>query len=232
MAKTEYFIKHKPTLFLNALTVTLACFLSFGLAILCPFVFSAPPSHSNPKLNKQKLSDEINSAASIETVYFTIRYDRDVNLNKVLRQINMRRLYLSGWQTTSESAGTGDKLANRVNILLQNVKEILGMFIKSPPFTIMIFSDQEDLFAEYARLTKRAQAVEAFYHHESKTIYTSEDTISDSVLAHELAHYVILHYFLVDPPEKISEMMAVYVDENLQGERLSKYVFRKEFRKK
>jgi predicted Zn-dependent protease len=47
------------------------------------------------------------------------------------------------------------------------------------------------------------------------TIYTSEQDISDSVIAHEIGHAVVDHFFTVKPPEKIGEMLAQYVDVHL-----------------
>ena len=40
--------------------------------------------------------------------------------------------------------------------------------------------------------------------------------ISDSVMAHEMAHAVIDNYFNVIPPEKTAELLATYVDSHLE----------------
>jgi len=40
--------------------------------------------------------------------------------------------------------------------------------------------------------------------------------LNENILAHEMGHCIIDHYFVILPPRKIQEMLAVYVDIHLQ----------------
>ena len=60
------------------------------------------------------------------------------------------------------------------------------------------------------------QRYQAFYIYQYMTIYTSEESISDSVMSHEMAHAVIDSYFSANPPPKVAEILATYVDVHLE----------------
>ena len=81
---------------------------------------------------------------------------------------------------------------------------------------IMVFDDSDEMEAEYFRIFGvSGKGVKSFYAHKYATIYASEKTISDSVLAHEMAHAVVDNYFSVVPPRKLGDIMASYVDVHL-----------------
>ncbi|MCX5666928.1 MAG: hypothetical protein NTY34_01245, partial [Candidatus Omnitrophica bacterium] len=63
---------------------------------------------------------------------------------------------------------------------------------------------------------KTRESYKSFYVHAYRTIYTSEESISDSVMVHEMAHAVIDNYFSVVPPAKVAEVLASYVDLHLE----------------
>jgi STE24 endopeptidase len=46
--------------------------------------------------------------------------------------------------------------------------------------------------------------------------FTSDEV--EVVIAHEMGHAAIDHYFAIKPPEKIAEMLAQYVDMHLGQE--------------
>ena len=48
------------------------------------------------------------------------------------------------------------------------------------------------------------------------TLFTSEEKVSANVLAHEIAHCIVDHYFSVIPPTKVAEMIAQYADAHIR----------------
>ena len=81
---------------------------------------------------------------------------------------------------------------------------------------IKIFKDDDALALAYFRMMGAHQHYQAFYIYQYRTIYTSEYTISDSVMSHEMAHAVIDNYFSANPPPKVAEILATYVDVHLE----------------
>jgi predicted metalloprotease len=55
----------------------------------------------------------------------------------------------------------------------------------------------------------------AFYSLSKKTIWISVDDANLHVLAHEIGHAVVDHYFKVRPPYNIHELMAQFVEKHI-----------------
>jgi len=153
---------------------------------------------------------------SIETNSFTIYYEQDVNLKRVYRKLQGRRFYVDGDSRSSTLSGFDEKIAYRINLILERVKQILGMYPAGVKFDIKIFKDPETIYDKWLEISKKKEKVKAFYVHEYRTVYISEDTISDSVMAHEMAHVITNFYFIIRPPYHINDMMAIYVDSHLE----------------
>jgi hypothetical protein len=99
---------------------------------------------------------------------------------------------------------------------LNRVKELLDMQPIMPKLKLRIFKNRGELNDEYFRIFNTRGNCPSFYVYKYNTIYTSEADISDSILAHEMAHAVIDHYFTVIPPRGVAEVLASYVDIHLE----------------
>lgn len=82
--------------------------------------------------------------------------------------------------------------------------------------SVRIFASQSELDDEYRRIFKKDSDMPSFYIHEYKTIYTTTNNISDSLMIHEMSHALVDHYFGVVPPEKIGEIISSYVEAHLE----------------
>ena len=99
-----------------------------------------------------------------------------------------------------------------VDQLFQRVQEILGMVEPDLKVEIRLFRNKAALSEVYEKFTGRPTQVPAFYCKETNTIYLDLEELSSGILAHEMAHAVISHFFLIDPPEKTCEVLCQYVD--------------------
>jgi hypothetical protein len=104
------------------------------------------------------------------------------------------------------------KAGRYVDQLFQRVQAILEMPKPDLKVEIRLFRDQPALSEAFEKIAGRATQAPAFYWKESNTIYLHLEQISTGILAHEMAHAVISHYFIIPPPEKISELLCQYVD--------------------
>lgn len=152
---------------------------------------------------------------SIESGYFTIYYRSSVNLRRIEANLR-RRIFYFDPASSQPDAGMEDKVAYRVDTLSNRVKEILDMHPNMPKISIRIFKDRSELREEYFKIFKTKEDLASFYVYKYDTIYTSEEEISDSVIAHEMAHAVIDHYFDIIPPKTVAEVLASYVDIHLE----------------
>jgi len=82
-------------------------------------------------------------------------------------------------------------------------------------FSIYLYQTYKEVEAIYRAIGGRGKAPIAFYSHRTKTIYVSLESITDRILAHEIAHVIINAYFGTPPPERMQEILAQYVDKYL-----------------
>ena len=152
---------------------------------------------------------------AIETESYTVYYEPEVNLKRVYEKLRRRRIYIRDRADRRSLVSIEEKIIHRLDLILQRVKETLEMNPAKAVFSIKIFKDEDDMYDNYTRITRKRDKVKSFYHHESGTTFVSEKDISDSSMAHEFAHVLVRHYFVIKPPSKVSEMMAIYVDTHL-----------------
>jgi len=161
---------------------------------------------------------EQDSWLTIKSNHLIIYCAQTVDLKTVSSKLERRGLFSSGVYDPNPASAPTEKVAYRMDRLLKRVKEILDMYPKIEGLKVKIFKDRAALNEEYCKIFSFKADYKGFYIDQHKTIYTSEEDISDSVVAHEMGHAVVDHYFSVIPPEKIREMLATYVDLHLEEE--------------
>ena len=146
----------------------------------------------------------------IDTRDFTVYYEDGVDLNAAARRLR-RKIFFFG-QGPSYDEGAEKSITYRLDSLFGRAREILDMYPEMSKIKIKIFKDEEGLYEVYQKLIGSRGWAKAFYVHFYRTIFTSEDTINDSVMAHEMAHAIIDHFYKSVPPPKVSEALASYID--------------------
>jgi len=152
----------------------------------------------------------------VKSRYFTIYYKKDADLKSVEKRLRRRTFYMAGMQKPDPLASVDEKIACRLDVLFQRAKQILDMYPSNMNVRIIVFSTQSELIDEYSAIFRyRDEDIRSFYIFKYDTVYTSEEDICDSIMAHEFAHAISDHYFMVPAPEKVKEMLASHVDESL-----------------
>ena len=172
--------------------------------------------------------------STLETGYITVYYSPDSDLDKMESSLRRRVSFFSS-DEPGDGAPVEDKIRYQLDALFRRSRDILDMRPTDMHLIIKVFKTRKELNDEYSRIFKedeeRPEDVESaegtetlkepredfrsFYINKYNTIYTSEEDISDSVIAHEMAHAIVDHYFAVIPPEKVRELLASYVDLHL-----------------
>jgi hypothetical protein len=158
---------------------------------------------------------------SIQGQSITIWCLPDANLRKLearlrTRDVPMNQEYRA--LLSNHSLSIEDRLKARIEIILLRVEDILGMDPKDLHVKIRIFKTRQEMNDAYAWMFNEQANFKSFYMHYFRSIYSNEQDFLDSVMAHELGHAVIDHYFSVPPPTRMAELMATYVDAQLDQE--------------
>lgn len=190
------------------LIIFLALFLIFS-----PFAFSQEMSpHDGPE-------GKIEDWTIVESSYATIFIDKDLDVSRVARQIDVgfarydpieRKLFLD------KGISDEERLANKIDIIARKAKKILDMHPEGLHVNIRVYKKEKELWETYEDIFNEKKDHKAFYIHKFETVYISLNNVSESVLAHEIGHALVDNYFAVLPPAKIRELLACYVDVHLK----------------
>ena len=155
----------------------------------------------------------------IETKHTIIQYetvedlkDFDSNIDYSPDGFSFSNLFSAG--DSDDPAGS---LARKLDALYERVQRILdmrGTMLKK--VRINIYSNRKKLHEAYHSITGQECRLKAWYIFEVNTVYISNDYVDEGIIAHEMAHSIIDHYFSVRPPEATAEILATYVDRHLE----------------
>ncbi len=152
------------------------------------------------------------------TRFCTVFYEKDVNLKLVNRRINLRFSDFYSPRTYREKADMSmeEILSDKFDAVFMKVQEILDMFPSKVHVAINVYKDKTGLNEAYEDIFHEPNTAESFYIYKTNIIYTTERAIREGLLAHEMAHCIIDHYFVILPPRKVQEMLAIYADVHLK----------------
>lgn len=156
--------------------------------------------------------------AVLETGYLTVYYIPGADLNGIESNLKRRVTYFDS-DIPSDNAPGEEKIRYQLDAIFRHAQAILDMRPANIHINIKIFRTRMNVGEEYIKIFGSVmpdmENLKAFYVNKYNTIYTSEEDISDSVIAHEMGHAIVDHYFAVIPPEKVRELLASYVDLHL-----------------
>ncbi len=150
--------------------------------------------------------------------FCTVSYEKDANLKTINRRINLRfsDFYTPGRFRKNAGLTMEDILSEKLDAIFSRVEDILDMYPSKINVTINIYKNRDSLDRVYDEIFNEQNKAVSFYIYKTNTIYTTERAITQAILAHEMAHCIIDHYFVILPPRKIQEMLAVYADVHLK----------------
>lgn len=150
--------------------------------------------------------------------FCVVFYEEGVNLDAVSRRINLRFSDFYSARQYREKADfpIEDIVAEKFDAIFTKVQDILDMYPSKIHVTINIYKNSDGLNTAYEEIFNEPGTAPSFYIYKTNTIYTTENAIREGILAHEMAHCIIDHYFVILPPRKIQEMLAAYADVHLK----------------
>jgi len=151
------------------------------------------------------------------TRFCAVFYEEGVDLMTVNRRINLGfpDFYSPRRYTEKVDLSTENILSEKFDAIFARIEDILDMHPSGIHVNINIYKTRDGLDAAYEEIFNEPNTAVSFYIYKTNTIYTTENAINERILAHEMAHCIIDHYFVILPPRKIQEMLAVYADVHL-----------------
>lgn len=160
------------------------------------------------------VEDGFGPAQRIKGGYFDIYYKQETRISDLVQQLNITP---SDRVLAGEGAVSATGLAGMLDTLFLRVSDILDMHLYSLRSNIKISPDYSHLRGVYRNLFNRdLDQMHSFYVHELNTVYILEENFRREILGHEIAHVIISHYFVVQPPVKVAEVLSGYVEYQLR----------------
>ena len=151
------------------------------------------------------------SSKTYETQYAAISYAEEKDLHTFTRNIGSGLSFLWG------SPEQNPLLAKtQVDKIVESICSILDMYPPNLRFGITLYRTQSEVTAAYRAQGIPGAAPITFYSHRTRSIAVAIDSITDNILAHEIAHAVISAYFVVPPPARMQEILAQYMDKHFR----------------
>ncbi len=150
-----------------------------------------------------------------ESQFCTVYHRQDIDFRLISRRLDIRAIQTTNIRKASGKEGEKEVFLEKLDTIFKKVEEVLDMYPSRINVNIKVFSSQDGLDKAYEELFNEPNTTVSFYVFKTNTIYTTEKAISESILAHEMAHCIIDHYFVILPPRKVQEILAVYADMHL-----------------
>ena len=200
--------------------------VSSALAVCIFSLYTMPLFCERPDTSADKSSSDTsnkNDEAASQSGWFVVKSnnleiycEETVNMPTVAGKLGREELFAKGIYGPNPTGAPPQKIAYMMDRLLKRAKEILDMNPDMLGLKVKIYKNREGLDKEYFRIFGAKTDLKSYYVHSLGTIYTCEDDISDSIIAYEMGHAIVDHYFSITPPAKIGELLAQYVDEHLE----------------
>ena len=154
-------------------------------AISVALILSLSPSAFSAQYGSGGPEGDIEDWVIIESNFATIYVDKDIDLKRLLRQIDVgfarydpieRELFLDKGFSDEE------KLANKIDIIVRKDKKTLDMYPHAYHVNIRIYEKNSELWDIYREIFKERKEYKGFHIHKFRTIYLSLPEISESVL--------------------------------------------------
>jgi hypothetical protein len=109
-----------------------------------------------------------------------------------------------------------DEVLAKVDIIIEKVQIVLDMFPDNYHVQLVLLPTAADVAAIYKQKYGKDVNHIAYYSISEKTIYISSVDACLRVVAHEVGHSVVDHYFQqIRPPYNIHELMAQFAEQHV-----------------
>ena len=185
------------------------------VAICCALTFGLPGEWGLPAGECRAAGGEYTVVTQHTTLVFNAVEDMAV-FNKAINYPGGSSL--ASFFTAPDVKEVESELVRKVDLLFVKVQQILDMHQEMRKIRVRLFSNDEQLAEAYKKIYRQKINVRGWYVYEFDTVFLNVRDVHEGMLAHELGHAVISHFFTVQPPRATAEILAEYVDKHLFDE--------------
>ncbi|MDD5085404.1 MAG: hypothetical protein PHE61_05090 [Candidatus Omnitrophica bacterium] len=149
-------------------------------------------------------------AMEVESKHFDVVVYEGVDIYALLEKLNIN--YFRHIETIPSGSGSGIMLGAVLDAMYLEVSDVLDIHVYDFKINLEILPDRKAVNDVLRNFLPNDVDVPSYYYYEKNTIYVSFGDLRVGLLAHEIAHAIICHYFVVPPPPKAQEILSGYVE--------------------
>ncbi len=146
--------------------------------------------------------------------YVTLRYRDKKLLNEFNDQLILTRRLAYSLRRKNPLTAREEVLA-KVDLIIEKAEIVLDMFPNNMHITVVLLPSSDEVSRVYKKKYGKEVDHIAYYSLSEDTIYISVRDARLRVLAHEVGHAIVDHYFKVRPPYNIHELMAQFTEKHI-----------------
>ncbi len=108
-----------------------------------------------------------------------------------------------------------DEVIAKIDLIIEKAEVVLNMFPDNMKITVVLLPNKSAVARVYKQNYGKNVSHIAYYSLSQDTIYISVRNARLRVLAHEVGHAVVDHYFKVRPPYNMHELMAQFTEKHI-----------------
>lgn len=153
-------------------------------------------------------------AKEVKSRYITLAYSSQEQLNALNDAVELGRK-LGQFIRKKNVFTVEDEVLAKLDAIMEKAETVLDMFPNNLHIKIVLLNSGEEVSSVYKqKYGKNANHI-AYYSLSEDTIYISIEDARLQVLAHEMGHAIVDHYFDVRPPYNIHELMAQFTEKHI-----------------
>ena len=155
----------------------------------------------------------VTAAPAASSRYFTVRWSDP----KLLHQFNDNLMIgrLSRFMQKKNIVTVEDEVYAKLDVVLEKAQLVLNMYPNNMTVTVVLLPDAKTLAAVYQQKYGKESNDIGYYSLSENTVYVSVKDVNLRVIAHELGHAIVNHYFKERPPYHIHELMAQFTEKHI-----------------
>ncbi|MFH0783434.1 MAG: hypothetical protein V2B20_15980 [Pseudomonadota bacterium] len=154
------------------------------------------------------------TAKEAKSRYVTLSYSSQKLLTDFNEAIELGRK-LNQYVRKTNIITAEDEVLAKIDTIIEKAETILEMFPDRLLIKIVLLGESADVARVFKEKYGKNVNYLAFYSLSEDTIYISVDDAKLVVLAHEIGHAIVDHYFKVRPPYNVHELMAQFVEKHI-----------------
>lgn len=155
-------------------------------------------------------------AQSLKSKYFDIEIREGVDKFDLIKRLKINYFLHLDTATSKTSSDVDDQIKDAVDAIYLEVCDVLDIRMPSFRIGLEIVPGKNAISETVGPYYKEKIDVPSFYRYDNNTIYISSADLTAGMLAHEMSHAVISHYFVVPPPVKVQEVLSGYAEYSIR----------------